>query len=149
MIFNMIANGGGASTPRFGIATCSPTDPYLTTSLSFNGLLGEPQAFCAILVPKGKKTSIYIELNKDNLDHFYISHFVYDGVEISTAVASRNMPDSIRLYAYGNGYNAESNAYSFVYSNGTLTISRNSIVINDGSFYSGDSYMQYELLYIY
>ena len=149
MIFNMISSGGGASAPRFGIATCSPTVPYSTKSLSFNGLLGEPQAFCVILVPKGKKTSIYIELNRDNYDHYYISHFVYDGVEISTAVASRWASGLFRLYAYGNGYNAENNAYSFVYSNGTLTISINSTLINDGSFYSGDSYMQYELLYIY
>ena len=149
MIFNMIANGGGASTPRFGIATCSPTDPYSITSLSFNGLLGEPQAFCAILVPKGKKTSIYIELNTGNSNHYYISHFVYDGVEISTAVASGWASGLFRLYAYGNGYNAENNSYSFVYSNGTLTISRNSTLRNDGSFYSGDPYMQYELLYIY
>lgn len=149
MIFNMIANGGGASTPRFGIATCSPTAPYSTTSLSFNGLLGEPQAFCVILVPKGKNTSIDIDLIKDNYDHFYISHFVYDGVEISTAVASRWVPSSFSLCAYGNGYNAENNAYGFVYSNGTLTISRNSNLSNDGTFYSGDSNMQYELLYIY
>lgn len=149
MIFNMITGGGGASTPRFGIATCSPTDSYSTTSLSFNGLLGEPQAFCAILVPKGKKTSIYIELNTDDHDHYYISHFVYDGVEISTAVASRWASGLFRLYAYGNGYNAEKNAYSFVYSNGTLTISRNSTLINNGLFYSRDSNAQYELLYIY
>lgn len=146
MIFNMISSGGGASAPRFGIATCSPTDPYSTTSLSFNGLLGEPQAFCVIPVPKGKEKEIYMNLSEDR---FYISHFVYDGVEISTAVASRNSSSSFRLYAYGNGYNAENNAYSFVYSNGTLTVSRNSNVINHGSFYTNNSNMEYELLYIY
>ena len=145
MIFNMIANGGGASTPRFGIATCSPTDPYSTRSLSFNGLLGEPQAFCVILVPKGKETSIYINISNDR---YYISHFVYDGVEISTAVTYKDS-SLFRLYAYGNGYNAENNAYSFSYSNGTLTISKISNVVNHGSFYSDDSILQYELLYIY
>ena len=145
MIFNMIASGGGASAPRFGIATCIPTDPYSTKSLSFDGLLGEPKAFCVILVPKDKKTSIYINIVNDR---YYISNFVYDGVEISTVVAYRDS-NLFRLYAYGNGYNAENNAYNFVYSNGTLTISRISNVINHGSFYSGDSNMQYELLYIY
>ena len=148
MIFNMIANGGGASTPRFGIATGNPTSTE-SKSLSFTNLLGEPQAFCAILVPKGEKTSTYIELNTGDNNHYYISHFIYDGVEISTAVVSRWVSGLFRLYAYGNGYNAENNAYSFVYSNGTLTISRNTTLVNDGSFYSGDSNMQYELLYIY
>ena len=148
MIFNMIASGGGASAPRFGVATGNPTSSP-STSLSFTNLLGEPQAFCAILVPKGKKTSIYIELNTGDNNHYYISHFVYDGVEISTAVVSRWTSGLFRLYAYGNGYNAENNAYSFVYSNGTLTISRNTTLVNDGSFYSGDPDMQYELLYIY
>ena len=145
MIFNMIANGGGASAPRFGVATCSPTDPYSTRSLSFNGLLGEPQAFCVILVPKGTQKSIKLYIRNDR---FFITHFVYDGVEISTAVTGNNS-GSYEFHAYGNGYNAENNAYSFVYSNGTLTISRNSTLMNDGSFYSGDSNMQYELLYIY
>lgn len=144
MIFNMIASGGGASAPRFGIATYSPTS-YSPKSLSFNGLLGEPQAFCAILVPKGTQTWInpYIATNG-----FLITHFVYDGVEISTAVTGNNS-GSYELNAYGNGYNAENNAYSFVYSSGTLTISRNSSPINNGSFYGRDSYAQYELLYIY
>lgn len=146
MIFNMIASGGGASAPRFGVATYSPTDPYLTTSLSFDGLLGEPQAFCVILVPKGKNNNIYISLN---IDRYCISHFVYDGVEISTAVSTKESNSSSRLYAYGNGYNAENNAYSFAYSNGTLTISRISNIINHGSFYSDNSNIQYELLYIY
>ena len=148
MIFNMIASGGGASAPRFGVATGEPTSSP-SKSLSFTNLLGEPQAFCAILVPKGEETSMYIELNTGDNNHYYISHFVYDGVEISTAVASRWASGLFRLYAYGNGYNAENNAYSFVYSNGTLTISRNTTLVNDGSFYSGDPNMQYELLYIY
>ena len=144
MIFNMIASGGGASAPRFGVATYSPTS-YSTKSLSFNGLLGEPQAFCAILVPKGTRTCIGPYIGKDK---FFITHFVYDGVEISTAVTGNNS-GSYELRAYGNGYNAENNAYSFVYSSGTLTISRNSTLINDGTFYSRDSNAQYELLYIY
>ena len=148
MIFNMIANGGGASAPRFGIATGEPTSSA-STSLSFTNLLGEPQAFCAILVPKGKQTSTYIELNTGDNNHYYISHFVYDGVEISTAVASRWVSGFFRLYAYGNGYNAENNAYSFVYSSGTLTLSINSGTPKNGEFYNLGSNGQYELLYIY
>lgn len=146
MIFNMIASGGGASAPRFGIATYSPTDPYSTTSLTFTNLLGEPQAFCVILVPKGEDTSTYINLS---IDRYYLSHFVYDGVEISAAVSTKESNSLSRLYAYGNGFNAENNAYSFVYSNGTLTISRDSNVINHGTFFSNNADIQYELLYIY
>ena len=144
MIFNMIASGGGASAPRFGIATGEPTSSP-STSLSFTNLLGEPQAFCVVLVPKGTRTWISPNITANM---YLITHFIYDGVEISTAVTG-NYGAGNKLYAYGNGYNAENNAYSFVYSNGTLTISINSTLVNDGSFYSGDSNMQYELLYIY
>ena len=144
MIFNMIASGGGASAPRFGIATGNPTSTE-STSLSFTNLLGEPQAFCAILVPKGVETFIGPDISSYR---YYITHFVYDGVEISTAVTGNN--DSVyELYAYGNGYNAENNAYSFVYSSGTLTLSINSGILNDGNFYNLGSSGQYELLYIY
>lgn len=142
MIFNMIANGGGASAPRFGIATGKPTSTE-STSLSFTNLLGEPQAFCVILVPKDTKT--WLELSPGT-DTYYITHFVYDGVEISTGVLTKGSPP---FRVYGNGYNAENNAYSFVYSNGTLTISRSSYVINNGKFYSNKYNGQYELLYIY
>ena len=144
MIFNMIASGGGASAPRFGVATYSPTS-YLNTSLSFNGLLGEPQAFCVILVPKGEQNSIKASIGKNK---FFITNFVYDGVEISTAVTGNNS-GSYELCVYGNGYNATTNAYSFVYSNGTLTISRSSISIKDGTFPGLGSNAQYKLLYIY
>lgn len=145
MIFNMIASGGGASAPRFGIATCSSTDPILSKSLSFTNLLGEPQAFCVILVPKGTNTSLELPMSTDS---YYITHFVYDGVEISTAVIG-DKSSTHPLCAYGNGYNAENNAYSFVYSSGTLTISRNSNAINEGSFCGNIYDVQYELLYIY
>ena len=57
MIFNMISSGGGASAPRFGIAISKVSEP-ISNSLSFTNLLGEPQAFCAILVPKG--TSVIV-----------------------------------------------------------------------------------------
>ena len=148
MIFNMISSGGGASAPRFGIATGEPTSTE-ARSLSFTNLLGEPQAFCAILVPKGKETSIYIELNTGDNNRYYISHFVYDGVEIRTVTIGKDSKtDEGNINIYGNGYNAENNAYSFVYSNGTLTISVNSNTINNGRFHDG-GYVQYELLYIY
>ena len=143
MIFNMIANGGGASAPRFGIATGEPTSSQ-STSLSFTNLLGEPQAFCAILVPKGVKTQIRLELSSFTS---CITHFVYDGVEISTAVTMNN--NSVYYsYTHGNGYNAEKNAYSFVYSSGTLTLRKLTDLLADGSFYDSDNH-QYELLYIY
>lgn len=142
MIFNMISSGGGASAPRFGIATYSSTS-FEPESLSFNGLLGEPQAFCVIVIPKDTKT--WLELSAGT-DDYYITHFVYDGVEIRTGVLSKGSP---LFKVYGNGYNAENNAYSFVYSNGTLTISRNSNVIVHGAFYSNHYNAQYELLYIY
>lgn len=143
MIFNMIASGGGASAPRFGIATGNPTSSE-STSLSFTNLLGEPQAFCAILVPKGVKTQTRIELSSFTS---CITHFVYDGVEISTAVIM-NSNSVYYPYAYGNGYNAEKNAYSFVYSSGTLTLRKDTNVLANGSFYNSDN-NQYELLYIY
>ena len=143
MIFNMIANGGGASTPRFGIATANPTSTE-DTSLSFTNLLGEPQAFCAILVPKGVKNQIRPELSQLT---FCITHFVYDGVEISTA-ATGNINSVYYLYVHGNGYNAEKNAYSFVYSNGTLTLRKDTNILVNGAFYNFDN-CQYELLYIY
>ena len=143
MIFNMIASGGGASAPRFGIATGNPTSTE-STSLSFTNLLGEPQAFCAILVPKGVETFIGPDISSYR---YYITHFVYDGVEISTAVTGNN--DSVyELYAYGNGYNAEKNSYSFVYSNGTLTLRKHTNLLVDGAFCNFDD-GQYELLYIY
>ena len=144
MIFNMIASGGGASAPRFGIATGTQTSSP-STSLSFTNLLGEPQAFCVVLVPKG--TSTWISPNI-TANMYLITHFIYDGVEISTAVIG-NYGAGSELYVYGNGYNAENNAYSFVYSSGTLTISRDSTSVSKGAFYGGDSNMQYELLYIY
>ena len=143
MIFNMIANGGGASTPRFGIATGTPTSTE-NTSLSFTNLLGEPQAFCAILVPKGVKNQTKLELSTFTS---CITHFVYDGVEISTAVTMNNS-SVYYSYVHGNGYNAEKNSYSFVYSNGTLTLRKHSEFLVDGSFYVSDI-NQYELLYIY
>ena len=145
MIFNMIASDGGACAPRFGIATGEPTSSE-SKSLSFTNLLGEPQAFCAILVPKGVKTQIRPELSSFTS---CTTHFVYDGVEISTAVTGNDGSKS-ELLVYGNGYNAENNAYSFVYSSGTLTLSINSETStpSSGAFH----YMnngQYELLYIY
>ena len=144
MIFNMIASGGGASAPRFGVATGNPTSSQ-STSLSFTNLLGEPQAFCAILVPKGTRTWISPNITANM---YLITHFIYDGVEISTAVIG-NYGAGNKLWAYGNGYNAENNAYSFVYSSGTLTLSINSGTLNDGEFYNLGSNGQYELLYIY
>lgn len=143
MIFNMIASGGGASAPRFGIATGNPTSTE-STSLSFTNLLGEPQAFCAILVPKGVKTMIRPELSSFTS---CITHFVYDGVEISTAV-TYNINSVYYLNVHGNGYNAEKNAYSFVYSSGTLTLRKDTNTLADGAFYDSDN-SQYELLYIY
>ena len=146
MIFNMIASGGGASAPRFGIATGNPGSYAGRKSLSFNGLLGEPQAFCVMLVPPD--TTIYRQLDISN-SAYYITHFVYDGVKISTAATGKS-PNTGggNIEIYGNGYNAENNAYSFVYSNGTLTVSVNSNNTNNGYFYY-TSHMQYELLYIY
>ena len=147
MIFNMIASGGGASAPRFGVATGKPASSP-SKSLSFTNLLGEPQAFCAIYVPKGTRTW---ETSKITANTYLITHFVYDGVEISTCLVG-NYGLGAQLYAYGNGYNAENNAYSFVYSSGTLTISRSSNADNNGLFYSYDDSQhdsQYELLYIY
>lgn len=144
MIFNMIASGGGASAPRFGIATGNPTSTE-DTSLSFTNLLGEPQAFCAILVPKGVKNQIRPGLSKNT---FCITHFVYDGVEISTATTGNINSSVYYLYAHGNGYNAEKNAYSFVYSNGTLTLSKDTNLLVNGAFCNFDD-GQYELLYIY
>lgn len=144
MIFNMIASGGGASAPRFGIATGEPTSTE-STSLSFTNLLGEPQAFCAILVPKGVKTNIRPALNDLTS---CITHFVYDGVEISTAV-TYNINSVNYLGVNGNGYNAEKNSYSFVYSSGTLTLRQQSNRLGDGTFYGYGSDGQYELLYIY
>lgn len=147
MIFNMIASGGGASAPRFGIATGTPTSSQ-STSLSFTNLLGEPQAFCVVYVPKGTRTW---EALKITANTYLITSFVYDGVEISTCLVG-NYGSGVQLYAYGNGYNAKNNAYSFVYSSGTLTISRDSTNVNNGSFYSYDDSQhdsQYELLYIY
>ena len=144
MIFNMIASGGGASAPRFGVATGTPKSS-ISTSLSFTNLLGEPQAFCAIYVPKGtsKNVSPYLDTTRQ----YMVTHFVYDGVEISTGVfcKSQNYP----FDAYGNGYNAYWNAYSFVYSNGTLTLNTSSTGGSSGAFYNYSSNGQYELLYIY
>lgn len=142
MIFNMIASGGGASTPRFGIAINDVLEYSVSTSLSFTNLLGEPQAFCAILVPKGTSKDVSPYLNKDE---YMITHFVYDGVEISTGVFSKsqNYPFS----AYGNGYNASNNQYSFVYSNGTLTLNTTHAGNSSGAFYRSSG--QYVLLYIY
>ena len=145
MIFNMIASGGGASAPRFGIATGNPTSTE-DTSLSFTNLLGEPQAFCAIYVPKGtsKNVSPYLDTTRQ----YMVTHFVYDGVEISTGVFSRE--SSTRPFkAYGNGYNAYWNEYSFVYSNGTLTLNTSYIGNSSGAFYDCTSNGQYKLLYIY
>lgn len=144
MIFNMIASGGGASAPRFGIATGEPTSTE-STSLSFTNLLGEPQAFCAILVPKGVEIQIRPELNDFTS---CITHFVYDGVEISTAVIY-NVSSKYYSIVHGNGYNAEKNSYSFVYSSGTLTLRKDSNILADGAFYGYSSNGQYELLYIY
>lgn len=147
MIFNMIANGGGASTPRFGIATGKPASSP-SKSLSFTNLLGEPQAFCVVYVPKGTKTW---EALKITANTYLITCFVYDGVEISTCLIG-NYGSGSQLYAYGNGYNAENNAYSFVYSSGTLTLNINSTAAKNGLFYSYDDSQhdsQYELLYIY
>ena len=144
MIFNMIASGGGASAPRFGVATGNPTSSP-STSLSFTNLLGEPQAFCAIYVPKGTSNNVspYIDTNK-----YMVTHFVYDGVEISTGVFNRSS-SNYPFDAYGNGYNASWNRYSFVYSNGTLTLNTTHVGNSSGAFYSNNSNGQYELLYIY
>ena len=143
MIFNMIASGGGASAPRFGVATGNPTSSP-SKSLSFTNLLGEPQAFCAIYVPKGTYNNIspFLDTNK-----YMVTHFVYDGVEISTGVFNRSS-SNYPFDAYGNGYNASWNQYSFVYSNGTLTLNTTHVGNSSGAFYS-DSRGQYELLYIY
>lgn len=146
MIFNMIASGGGASAPRFGIVTAYPKSYAEMKSFSFNGLLGEPQAFCVILVPSDTQTDTSLDILKEI---YYITHFVYDGVKISTATTGKlSKTDGVSIEIFGNGYNAENNAYSFVYSNGTLTVSVNSNKLNDGRFYDG-GYVQYELLYIY
>lgn len=146
MIFNMIASGGGASAPRFGIVTAYPKSYKEGKSFSFNGLLGEPQAFCVIIVPKDTRTGQELDILTDI---YHITHFVYDGVEISTATTGKfSKTDEGNIEIYGNGYNVENNAYSFVYSNGTLTVSVNSNNIGNGRFYDG-GYVQYELLYIY
>lgn len=146
MIFNMIASGGGASAPRFGVATAYPKSYAERKSFSFNGLLGEPQAFCVILVPKDTNTHTSLDIFSST---YLITHFVYDGVEIRTVTIGKgSKTDEGNIDIYGNGYNAENNAYSFVYSNGTLTVSVNSNTINNGIFYNG-GYVQYELLYIY
>ena len=146
MIFNMIASGGGASAPRFGIATAYPKSYAERKSFSFNGLLGEPQAFCVILVPSDTDTYTSLDLFTEQ---YIITHFVYDGIKISTATAGKvSRTEKGNIEIYGNGYNAENNTYSFVYSNGTLTVSVNSNIINNGYFYY-DGYVQYELLYIY
>ena len=146
MIFNMISSGGGASAPRFGIVTGKPKSYAERKSFSFNGLLGEPQAFCVIIVPSDTGTNTQLDI----LSGIYlITHFVYDGVEISTATIGKgSKTDEPNIDIYGNGYNVENNAYSFVYSNGTLTVSVNSNNISNGRFYDG-GYVQYELLYIY
>ena len=144
MIFNMIASGGGASTPRFGIATGTPTSSE-SLSLSFTNLLGEPQAFCAIYVPKGTSKNVSPFLDKEN--QYMVTHFVYDGVEISTGVFHRS--STYPFDAYGNGYNADRNVYSFVYSNGTLTLNTYYKGDSSGAFYDYSSSGQYELLYIY
>ena len=143
MIFNMIASGGGASAPRFGVATGNPTSSA-STSLSFTNLLGEPQAFCVVLVPKGTSNNLspYIDTNE-----YMVTHFVYDGVEISTGVFNKS--STYPFDAYGNGYNASWNQYSFVYSNGTLTLNTTHVGNSSGAFYSYSSNDQYELLYIY
>ena len=144
MIFNMITGGGGASAPRFGVAISSAG--YNAKSLSFDGLLGEPQAFCVTLVPKDTNEKKSIGIGKG---WFYITHFVYDGVGISVGVAGNNS-GTFKLSASGNGYNAENNPYSFVYSSGTLIISRDSSREDYGTFCDdATSGMQYELLYIY
>lgn len=142
MIFNMIASGGGASAPRFGVAFGTP-EPSPGTSLSFTNLLGEPQVFCVILVPKGtsNKVSPYL----DNTNQHMVTHFVYDGVEISTGVFSKS--STYPFDAYGNGYNAKQNQYSFTYSNGTLTLNTTHVGNSSGAFYASSG--QYELLYIY
>ena len=146
MIFNMIASGGGASAPRFGVATAYPGSYNKQKSFSFNGLLGEPQAFCVILIPKDSMTHTELDILSDK---YLITHFVYDGVEIRTATTGKSSKTGeYTINIFGNGYNANNNAYSFVYSNGTLTVSVNSNNLNDGYFYY-TSYMQYELLYIY
>lgn len=142
MIFNMIASGGGASAPRFGIATGEPTSTK-STSLSFTNLLGEPQAFCAILVPKGTSNNVSPYLNDTN--QHMVTHFVYDGVEISTGVFSKS--STYPFDAYGNGYNAKNNQYSFTYSNGTLTLNTTHVGNASGAFHTSSG--QYELLYIY
>ena len=139
MIFNMIASGGGASAPRFGVAIGKPTS-WESASLSFTNLLGEPQVFCVVLVPESGGTIITESPYLDK-DEYMITHFIYDGVEISTGVftrASSNYP----FNAHGNGYNATFHEYSFTYSNGTLTLNSRS---SDKFFKQG----QYELLYIY
>ena len=143
MIFNMIANGGGAYAPRFGVATGNPTSSP-SASLSFTNLLGEPQAFCAIYVPKGTSNNLSPYINTNG---YMVTHFVYDGVEISTGVFNRSS-SNYPFDAYGNGYNASWNKYSFVYSNGTLTLNTTQVGNSSGAFYS-DSRGQYELLYIY
>ena len=145
MIFNMIASGGGASAPRFGIATGKPEEPA-SQSLSFTNLLGEPQAFCVIYVPSGANTLIARDMSSYTY-MYYITHFVYDGVEISTAVTG-NDGSKCELRVYGNGYNAMNNTYSFVYSSGTLTLGINSIDSSSGAFHL-QSNGRYELLYIY
>ena len=143
MIFNMIASGGGASAPRFGIATGEPASS-VSTSLSFTNLLGEPQAFCAIYVPKdtAKNVSPYLSDNE-----YMVTHFVYDGVEISTGVF--HISTTYPFDVYGNGYNASNKQYSFVYSNGTLTLNTTYKGNSSGAFYDYSSRGQYELLYIY
>lgn len=151
MIFNMIASGGGggggASAPRFGIATSRPYGP-LSSSLSFTNLLGEPQAFCVINVPIGANTSMVMDISSYTR-MYYITHFVYDGVEISTAASGNNGSKS-ELCVYGNGYNAENNVYSFVYSSGTLTLSINPETSTPSSgVFDFQMKGQYELLYIY
>ena len=144
MIFNMIANGGGASAPRFGVATGKPASSG-STSLSFTNLLGEPQAFCAIYVPKGTYNNVSPYL--DNTNQYMVTHFIYDGVEISTGVFHQS--PTYPFDVYGNGYNAEWNQYSFTYSNGTLTLNTTHKGSSSGAFYNNSSNAQYELLYIY
>lgn len=144
MIFNMIASGGGASAPRFGVAFGKPK-PSPGTSLSFTNLLGEPQAFCVVLVPESggsiTKVNPYIGTN-----NYMVTHFIYDGVEISTGVFNRSN-STYPFNAFGNGYNAAHNAYSFTYSDGTLTLNTRATGSDQrGAFYNEG---QYELLYIY
>lgn len=144
MIINMISSGGGASAPRFGVATGEPSSSP-NASLSFTNLLGEPLAFCVIFVPSGTSKSVSPYLSTTS--KYMITHFVYDGVEISTGITSRansNYPFS----ALGNGYNAQNNKYSFVYSSGTLTLSTSSTTASSGAFYQITS-GRYELLYVY